>query len=304
MLSLSKLVQEPSQGPAVSEEKLAVMAFQQMYEMMLQGASDNSVTDMQTMLMSELTNQQVDNSNLSLDASLSILGGFNINSRLYSNNLTSNDTSENNLFNNLDIGLLSSKYESKGNPGVIANNYGDFGGKSYGAWQFSSLRGSLDSFINYLQNKNEGFYSQLADAKAADGGTFGHQFDNTWRTLAKNDKDGFLELQQSFVKETFYDTAAKELKERFNFDIDNKSTALKNVLWSTVVQHGVTGAVRIFSKVDLPAEEAAIISQVYDERQRVNVHFKSSSVGIRKSVYNRFEKERMDALEMLNNESI
>jgi hypothetical protein len=63
------------------------------------------------------------------------------------------------------LGLKASKYESDLNPGAISNTSGDYGGKSYGAWQFSSKTGSLNSFVNWLKEKDGEFYSKLSEAR-------------------------------------------------------------------------------------------------------------------------------------------
>ena len=75
-------------------------------------------------------------------------------------------------------------------------------------------------------------------------------------------------------------------------------------MWSTAVQHGVNGSVNVFSKVNLNGSDKEIINGVYNERQKVNQYFRSSSVDVRKSVYNRFNRERQDALNMLEKERI
>jgi hypothetical protein len=304
MLSSSNLAQQQAKGAVAAEEELAIRAFQQMYEMMLQGDSGNSSMDMSSIFLPQFASQLTNNDTASMEDSLSILGNYNASSRLPIKDIANGQFDTNRIYGGADLGHLSAKYESNGNPGVIANNPGDYGGKSYGAWQFSSRMGSLNSFINSLQGKNDIYYNKLVQAKAADGGSYGTNFDNAWRTVAKEDRDGFLDLQQSYVKEAFYDKAADTLNSKYNFDINSKSTALKNVLWSTVVQHGVNGALGIFSKVDLSAGDEGVISQVFDERQKVNLHFRSSSAEIRKSVYNRFGRERSEALAMLRTENI
>lgn len=304
MLTGSNVAQQQAKGAVAAEEQLAIMAFQQMYEMMLQGDSSNSSMDMDSLFLSQYSSQLTANGSSSLEDSLNILGNHNINSRSPISNSVNSKFNISRIYNGSNLGSLSARYESNGNPGVIANNPGDYGGKSYGAWQFSSKMGSLNSFINSLQGKNDAYYSKLVEAKAADGNTFGSSFDNAWRSIAKEDGEGFLALQQSYVKEAFYDRAADTLYNNFNFDINSKSKALKDVLWSTVVQHGVRGAVGIFSKVNLTGNDEGIISQVFDERQKVNVHFKSSSAEIRKSVYNRFDRERNEALTMLRSENV
>lgn len=197
------------------------------------------------------------------------------------------------------LGLKASKYESNLNPGAISNTSGDYGGKSYGAWQFSSKTGSLNSFVNWLQGNNGEFYSKLSEAKSKDGNKFGKNFDATWINIALTNKDKFMKLQQDYVKQAYYDKAAQTLKSKFGFDINKRSDALKESLWSTVVQHGVGGTSSIFSKLNLNKDDASIINDLYNERQKVNIYFRSSSEQVKRSVYNRFTEEKQDMLNML-----
>lgn len=202
------------------------------------------------------------------------------------------------------LGVLSAKYESTGNPGIIANNPGDPGGKSYGAWQLASKRGSVDAFLIWLKGVNYDYYQQLTEAKRKDGNVFGANFDKTWKQIAKNDRAGFLQVQHDYIKHAYYDVAAQKLKDKYRFDISTKSPALQNVLWSTAVQHGANGAVSIFAKVfkdvGKDSSDEQIITRVYDERQKVDIYFRNCSDEVKKSVYNRFLKEKADALKMLN----
>ncbi|NLZ48049.1 MAG: vgrg protein [Clostridiales bacterium] len=283
-----------------AEKQLAIIAFQKIYEMMIEGSSTSSSSLMSTLLLSQISGDN----DIDLGSSLDLLGSLNMSSRGYVQNNYGSTKSNVTYIDSKDLGALSAKYESNGRPGVIANNPGDYGGKSYGAWQFSSKTGSLTSFINYLKNSNYDYYNTLVQAKAMDGNSYGMNFDKAWQSIAKNDSAGFLALQYNYVKSAFYDEAAKKLKNTYNFDINRRSNALKNVLWSTAVQHGVSGAVNLFSKVDLNSSDENIINGIYNERQKVNIYFRSSSADVRKSVYNRFNREREEALGMLKNERI
>ncbi len=246
-------------------------------------------------LLSSLTNT----SSFSLDNSLNALSNFNSTMRGAASSLSKGYNNRvDNSFSNL--GIRASKYESNLNPAEISDDPGDYGGKSYGAWQFSSRTGSLDSFINSLKGNNNDMYYKLTYAKAKDNNTFGENFDTAWKSISSQNKDRFLKVQQNYVKVNFYDTVAQSLKSRFDFDVSKKSNALKESLWSTVVQHGVGGATSIFSKLNLNNNDSNIINDLYNERQNVNVYFRSSSPEIRQSVYNRFTREKQDMLSMLN----
>lgn len=250
-------------------------------------------------LLSSLTNTALSGFNNSLNA----LSNFNSTIRGASKFLSKDDnsTADSNIS---ALGIRASKYESNLNPAEISDDPGDYGGKSYGAWQFSSKTGSLDSFINSLKGSNNDMYYKLVNAKANDNNTFGENFDATWKSIASENKDRFLKVQQNYVKINFYDTVAQSLKSKLNFDISKRSNALKESLWSTVVQHGVGGATSIFSKLNLNNSDSNIINDLYNERQNVNLYFRSSSPEIRQSVYNRFTREKQDMLSMLNEQFV
>jgi len=276
------------------EKAMQEVAFQTMLiQMMDSSGSSNS-------MMTEIMSNALSNKDsLNLDNSLSSMSNFN--SIIRDATLTLSNNGSQGLDNKFSgLGNISSKYESNANPGTISNTPGDYGGKSYGAWQFSSKTGSLDSFIESLQSKDSEIYSKLSEAKAKDGNSYGKNFDATWISIAVNNKDKFLKLQQDNIKQNYYDTAAQALKSKYGFDISKKSDALKESLLSTVVQHGLGGTLSVFSKINLNNSDSNIINDLYNERQKVDIYFKSSSSEVRQSVYNRFTKEKQDMLNMLN----
>jgi hypothetical protein len=279
-----------------NEKAMQQFAFQAMLEQM----SDSQGNSMMAELLSTALSKQ---ESFSLDDSLSALSNFNSNMRGAARSVF-NDYSQvtNNSYSGL--GSAAAKYESNGSPGSISNTPGDYGGKSYGAWQFSSKTGSLDSFINSLNGKENDFYFKLSNAKIKDGNRFGENFDAAWTSIALENKNKFLNLQQDCVKQDYYDTAAKALKTKYGFDISEKSNALKESLWSTVVQHGVGGTLSVFSKLNLKSSDGNVINDLYNERQNVDLYFRSSSPEVKQSVYNRFTREKQDMMNMFNGESV
>lgn len=290
--SQSKVSSNTDNSNSDQQKVLTNMLFETLLSQMT-GDSGNSVASQS--LVNALTN----NDSSSLLTSLSALNNFNSSMRQTSQSMT------NSLGYNADdtsgtLGLRASKYESDLNPASISNAPGDYGGKSYGAWQFSSRTGSLDSFINSLAGTNPEVYSKLSTAKAKDGNTFGNNFDAAWKNLASANKGEFLKLQQNYIKTNYYDKVAQNLKSKYGFDLNQKSAALKESVWSTAVQHGVGGATAIFSKLNLNNSDGNIINNLYNERQNVNLYFRGSSTEIKESVYNRFSREKQDMLSMLN----
>lgn len=187
------------------------------------------------------------------------------------------------------LGSLSAKYESRGNPGTIANNKGDIGGKSYGSYQLTVNSGNAQKFADWYGGALKGKKAGTAE------------FDRAWKAEAAKNPAKFARAQHEYIMQTFYYPAAKSVKKATGVDITEYPKAVQDVLWSTAVQHGVGGASSIFKragiKPGMSAEE--IINRVYNERSKVNVYFKNSSPSIKNAVKKRFTQERKDALQML-----
>ncbi len=134
-----------------------------------------------------------------------------------------------------ELGSLSEKYESNGDPGTVAP---DSVGTSYGSWQMNSANGIPDHFVEWLGKKNKPFYQLLKNSGAVDS----EGFQKAWKDLAAAHPRDFKSYQRAYIKETHYDPGAKTLLNG-GFDASKRSKALQDVLWSNAVQHGgVTGA--------------------------------------------------------------
>ena len=197
------------------------------------------------------------------------------------------------------LGTLSSKYESGGNPGAISTGAGDYGGKSYGTYQFASNTGSLLSFINSLKASNPQMYNTLYGAYTKGGAGFGQNFDNAWKQLAQSDPEGFAQIQHDYIQDKYFTPAANALKTK-GFDVTQHSPAVQNALWSAAVQYGVGGASKLFNAIDLKGTDEDIINNLYDHKaDTVNSWFSGSSQAVRNGVAGRIQQEKQDALDML-----
>lgn len=204
--------------------------------------------------------------------------------------------------NNDMLGVLSEKYESNGDPGAISTGSGDVGGKSYGVWQLSSNAGSVTSFLNWLSKENVDFYNTLNAARIQDGNTFGVNFDNAWKSIAANNYDAFYQVQHKYIKLNYYDSLVKKLTAAGAYDRLLSSFAVRNVLWSTAVQHGVSGAYGIISKFLNITDNLQFINAIYDERSKLDVYFPGCSTDVLNGLATRFKNERNDAVNIYNNE--
>lgn len=157
------------------------------------------------------------------------------------------------VYNEADyISTVAAKYESNGNPGTISSGSGDAGGKSYGAFQFSSSSNGPKLFYTWLINSgfNTTIGIALRDAHKADGGkdkTFGTNFDALWKQIAAEAPQEFYSAQLTYTKSQYYDVLFNMLiKSTSNgglgFNPNNYGIALKSALFSRALQHGVTGA--------------------------------------------------------------
>ncbi len=198
------------------------------------------------------------------------------------------------------LGGLSRKYEATG-PGTVSSGAGDAGGVSYGSYQFSSKAGTAQAFVNSLKSSHPPYYQALAGKKPGTAA-----FSTAWKKLAAKDPKGFDQAQHDYVKKTHYDPAVAGVKSRTGIDVSKRSAAVRDVLWSTAVQHGPGAAPGIFKAAlhgrdPSKVSDADLIKGVYAERGRTDsrgnlVHFPGSSKAVQRGVANRFHNEQRDAL--------
>lgn len=224
----------------------------------------------------------------------------------YSSMISQPPTGQENLLNATRemLGGLSAKFES-GAKGIEAVGYDRVGGTSYGKYQLASKVGTMDRFIDYLASKEPQLAERLKAAGDADTGSKTGAMPEVWKAIAKESPERFEQLQHDFIARDTYDPARKMIMQATGYDLDNAPGAVKEVLWSTAVQHGPTGASQIFQRaIDTFVGQrdgdfnSKLIENVYDKRK---TQFGSSTERVRQSVQNRLEKEKTLALNMLGN---
>lgn len=210
-----------------------------------------------------------------------------------------------------ELGKTSERYESGGRgPGVI-NDYkgksaGDYGGASYGCYQLASYLPPImpngksrpsatnSPLARYIRDSR--FKSKLLGIKPAT-----EQFDNVWKSLAKDYPEEFRDDQHAFIKRNYYDVLMSNLK-RNGIDLSNYGPAVQDLVWSTAVQLG-PGNTEVFVtplKNKSRLTEADIVSLVSDYKaNKVPVLFASSSQSIKNGVVNRYVSEKKDLLTMI-----
>jgi hypothetical protein len=199
------------------------------------------------------------------------------------------------------LGAVAEKYETAGR-GSGTVGWDKVGGTSYGKKQISSKAGAMTDYLKFLDKTGKGdIAKQLRDAgiEKDTGSTSGKAVD-VWKQLAASGALG--DSENEFIKTRSYDVAKKGLKDKdLQARIDG-SRALQEMLYSTAVQHGPGGAMKIMNSVFKKGmSDEALIKAVYAERgaDGGKKHFGGSTANVQAGVVNRFGKEQQDILGLL-----
>ena len=149
------------------------------------------------------------------------------------------------------LGELASRYEG-GDAGAISYSSGDIGGKSYGAYQLASATGGPMSFAKWCMESENEYYryigETLNEAYYKGGAGYGANFDAAWKSLAKENYDGFYACQRYYINEAYYQSIVEKISADVpGFDIHNYSIALRNVFLSRAVHLGIAGARQVIN---------------------------------------------------------
>jgi hypothetical protein len=205
-----------------------------------------------------------------------------------------------------ELGILSAKYETGGRgPGTVSSGAGDPGGVSYGSYQMATKTGTAKRFVT------QSSFPWLQDFQNLTPGT--PDFSACWKRIATNQTDAFQKCQHEFIKKTHYDLLVAKILNEDSVDINTRSNALQNVVWSTAVQHGPgtpivhRACATLSSNKSDPKYDEQLIRAIYAERGRRKpdgnlAYFGKSSPSVQTGVANRFKYELQDALAMLAKE--
>ena len=209
-----------------------------------------------------------------------------------------------------EVGFLAAKFES-GDQGIAAIGYDGTGGTSYGKFQISSKAGTMAKFITYLESAAPDIARQLSQAGPANTGGRSGKMPQTWKAIAAAEPTRFEQLQTDFIMGSHFQPAMSSIAEATGVAFGSLPPVLQEVVFSTAVQHGPSGAARIVSTAvnkvgadnltesSSSMEERAgqeLIRQIYDLRSR---QFGSSTSRIRAAVQSRLRTEMQDALTLL-----
>jgi murein DD-endopeptidase MepM/ murein hydrolase activator NlpD len=205
-----------------------------------------------------------------------------------------------------ELGILSAKYETGGRgPGTVSSGAGDPGGVSYGSYQMATKTGTAKRFVT------QSSFPWLQDFQNLTPGT--PDFSACWKRIATNQTDAFQKCQHEYIKKTHYDLLVAKILNEDSVDINTRSNALQNAVWSTAVQHGPgtpivhRACATLSANKNDPKYDEQLIRAIYAERGRRKpdgnlAYFGKSSPSVQTGVANRFKNELQDALAMLAKE--
>lgn len=204
------------------------------------------------------------------------------------------------------LGQLSAKYETGGRgPGTVSTGAGDPGGVSYGSYQMATKMGTVQKFVNQPNFPWRNEFQGLTPGTA--------QFTAVWKRIAQEQTAAFQEAQHAYIKKTHYDLLAAKILNETGLDVNTRSHAVMDAVWSTAVQHGGASPIvcRACSSVSCdrsdPKYDELLIKAIYAERGKKKpdgnlAYFSKSSPSVQQGVANRFRNECQDCLAMLSKE--
>ncbi|HSI16938.1 MAG TPA: hypothetical protein VK980_04155 [Sphingomonas sp.] len=193
------------------------------------------------------------------------------------------------------LGGLSATYETGGRgAGTVSNGKDDPGGISYGSYQMSTNKGTAAAFA-----RSPEFAAWSAEFGTSKPGTA--EFTRHWQHAAATDPAGFQLAQHRFIARTHYDPAVAATLAATGLDLDSRSKALRNVVWSTAVQHGkapmlLIQAVNETNKTLQPQDadyDGTLIDNIYKARIAYVTALRDANLSDAKNA--KTEKERATA---------
>lgn len=212
-----------------------------------------------------------------------------------------------------NIGALSEKYESRGDPGIIG--WDSTGGWSYGKYQLAANTGALNEFHSWLAKAHPDLESQLSAAGGPSGARAGTAaYKSAWKNVMGSATGAAAQSEYAGIQ--YFLPGARRVLSRTGLDVQLRSSTVQQMTFSTSIQHGPGGAGTVFTNalktLNYPPStptaseptDAALIRAVYAQRRADNgmKYFPSSNAGVRSSVVNRFHNEEADALVSLQQE--
>ncbi len=160
------------------------------------------------------------------------------------------------------IGYLSCKYESGGDP----DNVGGDNGNAYGKYQLD-YRYDLGDFIDWAYAKDSTLYAEFAPfvgLGTSETLRANEDLYAAWHAIYARDPLQFEADQDEFFMNVYYMPSKVWLLSTYGIDLDERSDALKAVIFSHAVRNGPASSLKKFlTGVDNTWTDEEIIAQMY-----------------------------------------
>lgn len=202
------------------------------------------------------------------------------------------------------IGKYVKQFES-GSKGsrMISKGTGDYGGVSFGTYQFPSYKKAITTSGKLAEFWNKFYASKFPGVQPGDNQTF----KDAWLKAVDSDPTQFFKNEHD-TEASEYTAALNRVKSRKpTFDPDRFSRGVQEALWSSAVQYGPGGLIdKVFIQegLDNNTDKNKALEMIYNAKiNGVDNHFKSSSTGVKNGIRSRFKQE-FEILKGINNNAL
>jgi len=218
------------------------------------------------------------------------------------------DRYDDNSYRGLGYMCFSDEVGSDGDGSYVSPGTGDYGGISYGLYQFSTTTGSAKDFVNWSKDSDyPEIYKIFQDAGNPKAGT--PAFGKAWKKCYRELEGKFEEAQTEFAMGELINPGYEKVKDEIGIDL-KKSRARTEFLISTANQFGRGGIVILFKEVqnkgiklsDDMSDTELLGIMCQHKYDTVDYHFRSSSSAVQRSARLRFKREKKELLKIAKEE--
>ena len=218
------------------------------------------------------------------------------------------DRYDDNSYRGLGYMCFSDEVGSDGDGSYVSLGTGDYGGISYGLYQFSTTTGSAKDFVNWSKDSDyPEIYKIFQDAGNPKAGT--PAFGKAWKKCYRELEGKFEEAQTEFAMGELINPGYEKVKKETGIDL-KKSRARTEFLISTANQFGRGGIVTLFKEVqnkgiklsDDMSDTELLGIMCQHKYDTVDYHFRSSSSAVQRSARLRFKREKKELLKIAKEE--
>jgi hypothetical protein len=197
--------------------------------------------------------------------------------------------------------------------GTVSSGRRDPGGASFGSFQLSTNSGNVEAFVKSIHAVS--WSADLRGLKPSDP-----LFKQRWQAIAAREPEAFRRAQQEYLAQARYYPAVDFVWKETGLDLDRRSDAVREAIWSTSGHHGdaETFLPQAVADADFlsrfaggpvnrssPAYDEMLIWTIYGRRIKYVQGLRSRDPRKQRTFQNlipQLERERERALDMLHEE--